>query len=165
MQSSLVLNAWTNQMSVIITLVPDRVFVPTWWLCSLISSFKDVAVTLIGLAVSLRFGVKSIIAFPFAWFREPFHIVNRTTANCGFWLKYTSNKFLEVVADLIHCMLNAAFECSHQVAFPSTPLTLHFWLDMTGVPLVKPFYYDLCHYMWFFHYITTLTISCTMKEN
>ena len=33
-------------MSVKITSVPDRVFVPTWWACSLISSFKNVAATL-----------------------------------------------------------------------------------------------------------------------
>ena len=33
-------------MSVKDTSVPDRVFVPTWWVCSLISNFKDVAATL-----------------------------------------------------------------------------------------------------------------------
>ena len=45
-RSSLVTNTWANQMSIKITLVPDHVFVPSWWACSLISSFKDVTVTL-----------------------------------------------------------------------------------------------------------------------
>ena len=48
MQSSLVPNAWANQLSVKIALVPDCVFVPTGWACSLISSFKDVTLTLRG---------------------------------------------------------------------------------------------------------------------
>ena len=46
MQSSLVPNAGANQMSVEITSVPNRVFMPTWWAHSLISSFKDAAATL-----------------------------------------------------------------------------------------------------------------------
>ena len=46
MQSSLVLYAWTNQMSVTIASVPDRMLVSTRWACSLISSFKDVTATL-----------------------------------------------------------------------------------------------------------------------
>ena len=41
-QSSLVLNAWANQMSIKIGSVPNCVFVPTGWACSLISSFKDI---------------------------------------------------------------------------------------------------------------------------
>ena len=45
-QSSLVPNAWANQASVKIISGPDCVFVPTWWACSLILSFKDIAVTL-----------------------------------------------------------------------------------------------------------------------
>ena len=46
-QNSLAPNAWANQMSVKMTLVPDHVLVPTWWACSVISSFMDVAATLI----------------------------------------------------------------------------------------------------------------------
>ena len=44
--SSLVLNVWANQMSVKIALVQDHVFVPTGWVCSLISRFRAVAATL-----------------------------------------------------------------------------------------------------------------------
>ena len=40
MQSSLVPNAWANQMSTRITSVPDCVFIPTWWANSLLSSFS-----------------------------------------------------------------------------------------------------------------------------
>ena len=47
MQSNLVPKAWANQMSVKIMSVPDCTFVPTWWVCSLISSSKDVTATLI----------------------------------------------------------------------------------------------------------------------
>ena len=44
-QNSLVPNTWVNHMSVKITFVPDRVFVPTWWASGLISNFRDVAAT------------------------------------------------------------------------------------------------------------------------
>ena len=47
MQSSLVLIAWASKISIKITLVPDRVFIPTWQMCSLTSSLKDVAATFI----------------------------------------------------------------------------------------------------------------------
>ena len=51
-QSSLVSNAWANQMRVrIITSVPDRVFVPTWYVCSLQgrrSDFKILNVYILG---------------------------------------------------------------------------------------------------------------------
>ena len=40
------------------------------------------------------------LAFPSALFGAPFHIENRTVANCGFWLEYASKTPLEVVADL-----------------------------------------------------------------
>ena len=40
------------------------------------------------------------LAFPSALFGAPFHIDNRTVANCGFWLKYASKTPLEVGADL-----------------------------------------------------------------
>ena len=46
MQTSLVPNAWANKVCLKITLVSDCVFVPKWLACSLISSCKDVAVTL-----------------------------------------------------------------------------------------------------------------------
>ena len=38
--------------------------------------------------------------FPPHYSVHPFHIDNRTTANCGFWLEYASKTPLEVVADL-----------------------------------------------------------------
>ena len=44
------------------------------------------------------------LAFPSALFGAPFHIDNRTVADCGFWLEYTSKTPLEVVADLPHRM-------------------------------------------------------------
>ena len=40
------------------------------------------------------------LAFPSALFGAPFHIDNRTVANCGFWLEYASKTPLEVGADL-----------------------------------------------------------------
>ena len=40
------------------------------------------------------------LAFPSALFGAPFHIDNRTVADCGFWLEYASKTPLEVVADL-----------------------------------------------------------------
>ena len=40
------------------------------------------------------------LAFPSALFGAPFHIDNRTIANCGFWLEYASKTPLEVGADL-----------------------------------------------------------------
>ena len=40
------------------------------------------------------------LAFPTTLFGAPFHIENRTVANCGFWLEYASKTPLEVVADL-----------------------------------------------------------------
>ena len=40
------------------------------------------------------------LAFPSALFSAPFHIDNRTVANCGFWLEYASKTPLEVGADL-----------------------------------------------------------------
>ena len=45
-KTSLVPNAWANQMSLKFTSVPDCVFVPTNRACSLISSLKDIAATL-----------------------------------------------------------------------------------------------------------------------
>ena len=45
-QSSLVPNAWGNQMNIKITSLPDHMFLPTCWACSLISSIRDVAATL-----------------------------------------------------------------------------------------------------------------------
>ena len=50
-----------NQMSVNVILVPDCVFVPTWWACSLISSFKDVAATLI--LIHLYFGTQQYSSY------------------------------------------------------------------------------------------------------
>ena len=44
------------------------------------------------------------LAFPSALFGAPFHIDNRTVADCGFWLEYASKTPLEVVADLPHRM-------------------------------------------------------------
>ena len=44
------------------------------------------------------------LAFPSALFGAPFHIDNRTIADCGFWLEYASKTPLEVVADLPHRM-------------------------------------------------------------
>ena len=40
------------------------------------------------------------LAFPSALFGAPFHIDNRTVANCGFWLENASKTPLEVGADL-----------------------------------------------------------------
>ena len=40
------------------------------------------------------------LAFPSALFGAPFHIDNRTIADCGFWLEYASKTPLEVGADL-----------------------------------------------------------------
>ena len=40
------------------------------------------------------------LAVPSALFGAPFHIDNRTVANCGFWLEYASKTPLEVGADL-----------------------------------------------------------------
>ena len=44
------------------------------------------------------------LAFPSALFGAPFHIDNRTVADCGVWLEYASKTPLEVVADLPHRM-------------------------------------------------------------
>ena len=44
------------------------------------------------------------LAFPSTLFGAPFHIDNRTIADCGFWLEYASKTPLEVVADLPHRM-------------------------------------------------------------
>ena len=44
------------------------------------------------------------VAFPSTLFGAPFHIDNRTVADCGFWLEYASKTPLEVVADLPHRM-------------------------------------------------------------
>ena len=44
------------------------------------------------------------LAFPSALFGAPFHIDNRTVADCGFWLEYASKTPLEVVADIPHRM-------------------------------------------------------------
>ena len=46
----------------------------------------------------------ALLAFPSALFVAPFHIDNRTVADCGFWLEYASKTPLEVVADLPHRM-------------------------------------------------------------
>ena len=46
MQNSLIPNTSANQMRVEIASVPDCVFMPTGWVCSLISRFNEVASTL-----------------------------------------------------------------------------------------------------------------------
>ena len=54
------------------------------------------------LAASARatFVFSGLLAFPSALFDKPFHIDNRTVANCGIWLEYASKTPPEVVADL-----------------------------------------------------------------
>ena len=77
------------------------------------------------------------LAFPSALFGAPFHIDNRTIANCGFWLEYASKTPLEVGADLPRRMRlfltpvsnNAASEHSHQTALFSKRL----WLRIIGL--------------------------------
>ena len=77
------------------------------------------------------------LAFPSALFGAPFHIDNRTVANCGFWLEYASKTPLEVGADLPRRMRlfwlpvsnNAASERSHQTALFSKRL----WLRIIGL--------------------------------
>ena len=76
------------------------------------------------------------LAFPSALFGAPFHIDNRTVADCGFWLEYASKTPLEVVADLPHRMRLFWLRCQImrlRSVHIKTPLTLHYWLDMKGV--------------------------------
>ena len=50
----LVPNAWANQMSVNLTSIPNLVFMPMWWGSSFISSFNNVAVTLMNNCIRFK---------------------------------------------------------------------------------------------------------------
>ena len=88
------------------------------------------------------------LAFPSALFGAPFHIDNRTVADCGFWLEYASKTPLEVVADLPHRMRLFWLQCQImrlRSVHIKTPLTPHYWLDMKGVYVISlpTFIYDM----------------------
>ena len=65
------------------------------------------------LAASARatFVFSGLLAFPSALFDKPFHIDNRTVANCGIWLEYASKTPPEVVADLPRWMRLFLLRC------------------------------------------------------
>ena len=65
------------------------------------------------------------LAFPSASFGAPLHIYNRTVANCGFWLEYTSKTPLELVADLRRRMRLFWLRCQ-KVRLRSIHTKLHY---------------------------------------
>ena len=104
MQSSQVPNAWANQMSVKIALVPDHVFVPAGWVCSLISGFKDVAATLSSVTGDGLFKAVSLV-------------LKRYQSSWNFFCRWllTSEKCLECFSS--QCRPVKKLETNMQVSF------------------------------------------------